>query len=287
MHVSTVSVYGNVSTGVIHEDHDGRAGRRDVYGHTKFLGEQVAIEEGRRSGVGVVVIQPTVVYGPNAPVWTTSQLRLMKKSRLGLVDEGNGLCNAVYVDDVVSALLASALAHGVCGEKLLVSGPQAVRWVDFFRAYEDMIGSASVEPLNELALKEARKRAQIEASTLSQLKRLLRAEYGGKPELIELPPVAAFRSLVRAVVPRALIERMKGGVIRPTFSVPQASQASQTSQAAIKPLHLPGKDQEAFFRARSTVQLAKAKTLTGYTPQFTLEEGMKRTKAWAGWANLV
>ena len=78
------------------------------------------------SGLPVAVLQPTAVYGPYGGVWTEAVIRALRSGRQILVNGGDGLGNAVYVDDLVSAMLLAAVREGVVGEAFLVSGPGAV-----------------------------------------------------------------------------------------------------------------------------------------------------------------
>jgi nucleoside-diphosphate-sugar epimerase len=91
-------------------------------------------------GLAVVVIQPTVIYGPHGPRWTVSALeRLAREPGLLPSGAGHGICNAVYVDDVVSALLLAAAVPGAAGGRFIVSGPAPVSWGDFYDRYRDML----------------------------------------------------------------------------------------------------------------------------------------------------
>src|SRR4029450_2339418 len=61
--------------------------------------------------------------------------------RMTLVDEGRGICNAVYVDDVVSALLLAAVSVRAPGERFLISGPEHPTWAEFFGGFARMLGA--------------------------------------------------------------------------------------------------------------------------------------------------
>src|SRR5262249_41412959 len=43
-----------------------------------------------------------------------------------------GLCNAVYIDDVVDGLILAALSPAAVGERFIISGPQPVTWTTFY-----------------------------------------------------------------------------------------------------------------------------------------------------------
>jgi predicted dehydrogenase/nucleoside-diphosphate-sugar epimerase len=281
VHTSTVSVYGVPAEGEIHEGMTARAPRRDAYGHTKRLGEKVALQEGERLGLAVTVLQPTVIYGPGAPIWSAIPLQQMRSGRIALVAGGRGICNAVYVDDVVAALLKAVTSDGSAGERLLVSGPKPVTWGDFYGAYDAMLGGGGIELIGDDELARLRTQQKRARSTVAQLKGVLRHEYSAAGSLIELPPIAAFRNVVRAAVPRRTIERMKGAVLQ------QNGGAAETPAAPDRPLLLPQADQEALHRSQASVRREKATRLIGFEPAYTLEAGMARVAAWAEWARLT
>jgi nucleoside-diphosphate-sugar epimerase len=90
-----------------------------------------------------VILQPTVIYGPSATPWTVDVLQWLKTSRVILVNRGSGLCNAVYIDDLITAILGAAVQERVIGERFLISGEKPVTWREFFRRFEHMLGFAS------------------------------------------------------------------------------------------------------------------------------------------------
>ncbi len=84
----------------------------------------------------MVVLQPANVYGPYGGVWVENVLRKLRTGRVVLVDGGAGVCNHVYVDDVVGAALLAAVTEGVVGEAFLVSSDEPVSWREFYGALE-------------------------------------------------------------------------------------------------------------------------------------------------------
>ena len=67
VHLSTIEVYG-VTSGVVTEDMQMRATGRE-YGDSKMAAEEVCREAAAR-GQEVVILRPTVVYGPYSDLWT-------------------------------------------------------------------------------------------------------------------------------------------------------------------------------------------------------------------------
>ena len=61
--------------------------------------------------------------------------------RVFLPDAGQGLCNAVHVDDLCRAVISACAAPLSSGERLLVSGRAPVTWYAFLGAYQAMLGT--------------------------------------------------------------------------------------------------------------------------------------------------
>jgi nucleoside-diphosphate-sugar epimerase len=146
VHVSTMAVHARPLPPVLTETHplvhDG-----DAYSVSKAEGERVALERGAALGVEVVVVRPTLVYGPQSPLWTVSFLERVRHEEVRAVDGGAGLANLVHVDDLVEALIAAAAAPGVAGEAFLVSGPGPVTWSEYLGALARLCAKPPPAPL--------------------------------------------------------------------------------------------------------------------------------------------
>lgn len=279
VHTSTMMVYGAAKDGALDERTPSRASRRDVYGYTKWKGEEIALSEGRRLGVPVAVIQPAAVYGPNAPTWTLLPINRMKSGRIVLVDGGLGISNAVYVDDVVTALLNAAIEPRAQGESMLISGPDVVTWRDFYEAYDRLLGGGRTVAMTAAAIAEARRLQKKRQGNLVQLRALIREEQLRR-RLLALPLLAGARSAVRAVLPRSVVEGLRTRLLAP--GAPASANA-----AANDAVLLPGRAEESFFRAVVAVDCAKAAQLIGYTPRYSFKRGMTLVSGWARWAGVL
>ncbi|HWN42827.1 MAG TPA: NAD-dependent epimerase/dehydratase family protein, partial [Thermoanaerobaculia bacterium] len=114
VYLSTLMVYGQTADG----DLDETAPRRrfgNAYSDSKLDAEGIALQYSRSGRVPVTILQPTAVYGPYGGVWTVQQLAELKTGRMILVNGGDGLANAVYVDDLVSAMLLAAEKDAAVG----------------------------------------------------------------------------------------------------------------------------------------------------------------------------
>lgn len=278
VHFSTVSVYGRAADG----DLDETAPRKrsgDLYADAKLSAEQLVFKYHRKYGLSAVVIQPTIVYGPFGGFWTVGPISQLKSGYVVLINGGNGLCNAVYVDDVVNAALLAAVKDEAIGEAFLVSAENPVTWRDFYGAYENMLNTQATVSMSLDELRAYTKQQSKANSTLRQVQDMLRdPELRGR--IAQLPVVAGPYRLLRAIVSEErwlrLMQRWFG-----------ANLPSGSLNSGERPIHIPDRTLVALFCARTRVRIDKARQVLGYQPCFDLERGMELTAKWAAWANLL
>ncbi|MDV6291132.1 hypothetical protein R2F25_37380 [Streptomyces sp. UP1A-1] len=88
-----------------------------------------------------VVLQPGVVYGPWGGQWTTAQLQRPEGDFAALpTGEDTGVCNAVYVDDLVDAVLLATGTEAAAGQRFLVGNGEQLGWGRFFDAIRSLRG---------------------------------------------------------------------------------------------------------------------------------------------------
>ncbi|REF84107.1 nucleoside-diphosphate-sugar epimerase [Methylovirgula ligni] len=136
VHFSSIAAYGPQPDGDLDEQAPARP--NDIYAEIKHHIDQMLLEMYRAQSLPVAILQPTIVYGPRGEAWTTRLLDQVKSSRVGLPASGQGLCNAVFVDDVVSAALLASEHEAAIGQAFLVSYATPVTWGDFYGAYAQM-----------------------------------------------------------------------------------------------------------------------------------------------------
>jgi nucleoside-diphosphate-sugar epimerase len=109
----------------------------ESYSDAKAAAEKV-VQKAIDQGLPGVILRPTVVYGPYSPFVT----RVVKDARGGaisLIDEGAGLCNAVYVDDVCDAIYAALHSDAALGKAMFVNADHAVTWREFNLTFANMV----------------------------------------------------------------------------------------------------------------------------------------------------
>ena len=97
-----------------------------------------------------MILRPGIVYGPRAS-WTAGFADDLLAGRAYLVDGGGGVCNGIYVDNLVHAIHLALTTAGVDREAFLVSDEERYTWADFYRPIAAALGYdlASVPSVSE------------------------------------------------------------------------------------------------------------------------------------------
>jgi nucleoside-diphosphate-sugar epimerase len=265
VHVSTAAVYEPFSDGELDESRQPGDGGSD-YKHVKLAIEDNLLQLARERELDLVIIQPTVVYGPFGRAWTDSPIRELLTGTVVLPDEGRGLCNAVFVDDVCQAVISALTAPLASGERFLISGPAAVMWKDFYTAYQDILGVDAVrlQPAGDRLFADGPvqdQRCDVAVPSIDKA-----ADRDGSATVSPaLAPGKRLKNLVTKTIGSQaatrlnmwvsfLLSRVRGGTV-----------------------HNPTGAKFAMFRARCNVRIDKARRLLAYEPRYDLEAGMRMT----------
>jgi nucleoside-diphosphate-sugar epimerase len=281
VYLSTLMVYGRTGDG----DLDETAPRRrfgNAYSDSKLEAEKIALQYSRSGRVPVAVLQPTAVYGPYGGVWTAGPLQTLKTGRMVLIDGGSGLANAVYVDDLVSAMLLAAVKDEAVSEAFLVSGPEAVSWRELWERFSRIVDGGAPRTVS-MTVDEARafydKHRRDTSRVHQELLRQFKQDQGFRDRLMATRELFALRELAISILPEALQTRIKGrmsGGGKPPRPVnPEL------------PIHPLTPEMIDFYTPKTRVRIDKARRLLGYEPAFSLERGMELTGQWARWAGIV
>jgi nucleoside-diphosphate-sugar epimerase len=276
VYLSTLMVYGQTEDG----DLDETAPRRrfgNAYSDSKLEAERIALT----SGLPVAVLQPTAVYGPYGGVWTEAVIRTLQSGRQILVNGGDGIGNAVYVDDLVSAMLLAAVKESAVGEAFLISGEEPATWRELYGFFERMLGAErrTVDMTEAEALAHWRRWKRQQPRMVGEALRILKSEQPVRERIERTREGVWLREMASTVLPETWQQKIKSRLA--SGGRPSRAAASEA------PIHPLTPQMIGFFRARTRVRIDKAKRLLGYRPAFDLETGMDLTEKWARWANLI
>jgi nucleoside-diphosphate-sugar epimerase len=139
VHVSTFAIYEPFPDQRLTEDAPTKRSGL-AYSDNKLEIETEIVQAVRSRGLDAVILMPTIVYGANGGTWTRGPVRALLSGTVILPDGGDGLCNAVHVDDVCQALLLAAVVSAAQGRRYFVSAVAPVTWRAFFGSYAQIVG---------------------------------------------------------------------------------------------------------------------------------------------------
>ena len=277
VHLSTISVYGSATSSQLDENNPRRPGT-DAYATSKLVGENEMLRLHRDENLPVVILQPTVVYGPFTN-WTIGSINQLKNGRIVLPDGGSGVCNAVYIDDVVQAILRAAVKPEIEGEVFLISGDTAITWNEFYGAYEAMFDCKSITFMSDTEVRSELSKRKRQGRPAWRLFQVLRQDASMRQLVLRLPIIAQIYALASGIASKNQMNWFKERLLK-TKTQPSAGTNS-------KPLIFPTISQLNIYESKALVSIEKARQLLDYTPAYNLERGMAVTFEWAKWARLV
>jgi nucleoside-diphosphate-sugar epimerase len=278
VHLSSIEAYGKPHEGEITEQTQPRSDHRDPYGNIKQDIERTLMELHRTRGLAVSILQPTIVYGPSSNFFTIRPLEELRSPSVAL--PAGGICNAVYVDDVVSAAMLAAEREAAVGETFIISGPSPTTWRQFYGAYEKMLNKDAVVELDDAQMEMEVRRQQRSLSLSQRLYTELAKRPGVRQRLLNLPPQRWLLAAGRRLLPdpaKAAVKRSYDGF----WSAPPDAPKTNSS-----PLIL-AESWRAIYASKYHARIDKAREKLGYRPAFDLDAGMACTAEWARWANLL
>lgn len=147
VHVSSIAVFGAApAEGELTQADYNDGGR--AYPESKIATERLFFSA---AGEGIevrVIVRPTFVWGPRSHLFTTGPLRAMKEQRFVWIDVGAGSCHAVYVDNLVEALILAAIRPDVDQRAFLVTDGQQMSWREFFEPLLALFPAGQVRSIN-------------------------------------------------------------------------------------------------------------------------------------------
>ena len=260
VHVSTFSVYEALPDGLLTEEApDGD--RSNKYVDTKLDLEEIIFDAVHNRGLASTVVQPTIVYGPFCAPWTNRPAEMLIFGDVVLPDFGEGLCNAVYIDDLVDGLILAAISPAAVGERFIMSGPKPVTWATFFTEMARALGTKPPQfwPPERIA-------KTYEVGLLKRLtkivlnpKRLLKIVVGWNP--------------ARRVL-KAACDALPGPLRKMVFSYYSVGIRTHGEIFLL----------DASYSWKVTAGSKKARLKLGYNPHFDFPRGMELTGRYLRWA---
>ncbi len=271
IHLGTISVYP-VNAGDVSEETI-CIPRGDAYADAKLAAEKVMLSRPTKIR-SVVVLQLPVVYGPFM-MWTTAPVQQMLGATYTMPDDLRGRCTPIYVDDVATAVALALEINKTGAEKILLSGPEALNWGDFYREFsklsEDLkLNFVSRDQLNKLVEQGERQARPLNAlkekfSNDGDFRQLVLAQFG-------------IRTVYR------WLKRRRGQEGMDVIKARIANQIDTPSDLAVR---LISQHTIHTYDTMPAIRSDKASRLLGFNAEISFADGVKQCGDWLRWARIL
>lgn len=140
VHISTLFVHQRAGLTAIDEQTALQPLAHDNYGQNKLAAEEALAALGRK-GLSHIVLRPTRIYGPYSRTFTLRPLQALSQGRLAIGGDADVPANMVYVDNVVSAIVAALEAPPTrSGSAYLVTDREQVSLREFYQYFGQSAG---------------------------------------------------------------------------------------------------------------------------------------------------
>ena len=258
VYVSSASVHGQAPAPGTDEESPVMARQPIAYNSAKAWAERRLLKLREKGRVEVVMLRPGIVTGPRS-VWQARFARELLDGAACWLNDGRGICNSLYVDNLVHAIRLALDAPGIDGKAFLLGDEETVTWADLYRPVAQALGFASLE-LPNVDYRPPR-------MTLREFARVLEGNR----------PARAIAALVPKRIRRGIFAAMEP-------MVPPGRSAWAFPQPDAAPLPVTTLEMSLLYRCAWKLPDARARRLLGYRPVVSFAEGCRRTIGWLGFA---
>jgi nucleoside-diphosphate-sugar epimerase len=257
VHLSSASVHGQNPSPGSNEDSPLGDHQELEYNNAKVRAERILLRSAQQHRVELVILRPSIVFGPRDR-WITTLVHEMEAGTAWLINEGRGICNTIFIDNLVHAISRSLTAPAsVAGQCFLVGDAETMTWRDLYQRTAGALG--------------------IDSSSIHQI------ESPAVPRRTWLDRVEGIRIRPRvqkmiARIPGKLKDAAKGA-LRGVTPVPTPNPWQFPPEKA------PNPTREMILLQQCSYKLPddKARRLLEYEPIVSFDEGLHRTLEWISW----
>lgn len=257
VYLSTASVHGQNPASGTSEDSTLSDQQEVEYNNAKVHAECTLLEDSGRYPVELVILRPSIVFGPRDR-WVSILASELEAGIAWLIREGEGICNTIYVDNLVHAIrLALEAPKAAVGQAYLVGDAETVTWRELYEQTAERMGL---------------RRDAIQHIPVPN--------FPGRTTLDRLDSLRASPTAQRLIakIPDQLKSVAKGalkGTRPPVLQNPW--------QVPITRGPAPSREMVLLQKCEYRLPDSKARRLLRYKPPVSFSEGLDRTLSWLRW----
>jgi len=254
--LSSASVHGQAppestdETSPLHERHT------MAYNNAKVRAEKILRRLSAAGSVEVVMLRPSVVYGPRSR-WIADTAKQLLEGSACLIHGGEAICNGIYVDNLIQAVELALKVPRAAGEVFLVGDAETVTWRTFYQHIADALG-VSMDSVRSIPP--------------PLFVRPLKERVG---DYTALPVTQKILPLIPGKVKRLsklLLTNWQEPALENAWRLPSETPCATTEELTLL--------QQCTWQLPSR----KAQAMLGYNPEVSFDEAMRRSLGWLAFA---
>jgi len=256
VYISSASVHGQAPEPGTVEETPLHRRHLIAYNNAKVEAEREWQRLQRRGGPEVVVLRPAIVFGPRSR-WVASCADDLLAGRAYLIEGGRGVCNTIYVDNLLHAVRLALTVPQAAGGTFFVGDRERITWLEFYRPIARALG--------------------VDPDSIAMLDRVPEFRPGVRERLQSLKSTSAVQFALRRT-PARLKRSVKAAI--------EGWRAPAAAPIATRRAAGPAPTLEMALLHRCAWQLpwTKAAATLGYEPIVPTAEGMRRSIEWLRFA---
>jgi nucleoside-diphosphate-sugar epimerase len=261
-YLSSASVHGQNPPPGSDEDSSLSDRQEMAYNNAKVRAENQLFTDAKQYEMELFVLRPSIVFGPRDR-WLTSLVEELKCGSAWLIENGQGICNSIYVDNLIEAILCCLRAPAsAAGSPYLVGDAEEVTWASLYRLTAAALGLDYVT-VHQLPVPPAPLRSPLDA-------------------LNDLRAQPISQRLI-SVVPSSIKRVFKGAL----SGLQPVKRPNPWNLSSGNTLPSPSREMVLLQQCKYRFPYGKAAQALDYKPVISFEEGHRRTLQWMAWAELV
>lgn len=226
------------------------------YNNAKVRAERVLTRLRNQGNVELVILRPGIVFGPRSS-WVTHFADDLLAGKTALLNRGRGICNSIYVDNLVHAIYLAATRPNIDREVFLLGDEECVTWADLYQPIATALGYDLKDTPEGIISSE--RESWFEHLEPIRVSKTVQGLLSVIPHRFKLAAFRAYETILRY---DAIIS-----------TSPQERQQISISYEMGK-----------LYSCSYKLPHEKAKRILGYQPPVSFQEACQRTMAWLDFA---
>jgi len=225
------------------------------YNNAKVRAERKLQELRGQGHVELVILRPGIVFGPRSS-WVTRFADDLLAGKAALLHGGQGICNSIYVDNLVHAIYLAATKPGIDREVFLVGDEERVIWADLYRPIAAALGHDLAQLPEGIVVEQ--KRSLFERLEPLRSSRPVQGMLSIFPHRFRLAAFLAYQT-----------------ILEPPVTAPMPIEQPRPSIS---------REMALLYACQYKLPYEKATQRLGYQPIVSFKEACQRTVAWLAFA---